>query len=464
MRRQYLIILAASIAAWAVSAAGNSTADETREAEKTFQASGEIRVVDPAAEEAKKKGGEPDDAEEDAGKPTGGVPTPAKRKPEQAPERTDQAPADTPEAKQPKPTPAAAEPKPTAEQPRPGAEPLKPIPDPMEAPPVEVETASFKDVTPGVSTKEDVEQGWGKPKDAMRSDGTLVQLYSIEPFRQVEITYNDDKVSSIVIRLGRSFPADAVAKQLDLAAIRPVPVHNEMGELLGLAYPERGVLFAFEQDDGEEEPSRKVLHIILEPVAAESFVLRAETTMGSRGDLSRRDLRQALKLEPNNARAHWLLGRVLADCEQHEEAFEETGQAVRLAPDDPQYRVAHAKVLAQLGRLSAALKNAEKAVETSRGRPHVAARATCLIGDLLASGPDPDFKKALKYHVAAIRLADPLSANPHPALRVAAKEVLVDAHLGAAHDIAWGEYKDKQKVVVRWLQRAESFAADRPGP
>ena len=43
---------------------------------------------------------------------------------------------------------------------------------------------------------------------------------------------------------------------------------------------------------------------------------------------------------------------------------------------------------------------------------------------------------------------------------MAAKEVLVDAHLGAAHDIAWGEWKEKDKAVARWLERAVAVADD----
>ena len=60
----------------------------------------------------------------------------------------------------------------------------------------------------------------------------------------------------------------------------------------------------------------KVAQLVLEPITAEPFVLRAETTLESRCDLSRRDLEQALSLEPDNARAHWLHGRVLVAMEQ----------------------------------------------------------------------------------------------------------------------------------------------------
>ncbi len=36
----------------------------------------------------------------------------------------------------------------------------------------------------------------------------------------------------------------------------------------------------------------------------------------------------------------------------------------------------------------------------------------------------------------------------------------IDAYLGAAHDIAWGEWKDKPKAVTRWLERAKAVADD----
>ena len=449
MRSHYLWILAVAAAAWAVPVAGPSAADDTRQSDKTLQSSGEIRILDSTPADAE------DEEAADAKSPKHkvGVPTPAKRKPS-----AKQAPAD-PAASKPPPTPAT---KPATEQPKTETEvePLNPIPDPMEAPPVSVKAASFKGITPGVSTKDDVEKSWGRPRGTSRANGFLVHLHSVEPFKQVEVSYADEKVSAIVIRLEHSFPADAVAKQLELAAIRPVLVSNELGKILGLAYPERGVLFAFEQSDEPGKPSMRVLQIILETVSAESFVIRAETTMESRYDLSHRDLEQALKLEPNNARARWLLGRVLAATEQHEEALAETGKAVRLEPDNPQYRATHAQVLAQVGLLLEAVQHTQRAIETSADRPHIKARATCLLGDLLASGSKPDFKKALTYHTKAIRIADQLCSSPHPAIRIAAKEVLIDAHLGAAHDIAWGEYKEKGKAVVRWLERAWAAADD----
>jgi tetratricopeptide (TPR) repeat protein len=337
---------------------------------------------------------------------------------------------------------------------------LSPIPDAQEGPPVPVVAASFKGIVPGTSSKTDVEAAWGAPKRATSVHGGLVELYSVQPFKRVEVHYAGGSVSSIVIRLDRWFPVNAVAKQLDLTAIRPVLVVNELGEVLGRAYPERGVLLAFVPGKKPGEASMKVSQIILEPISAESFVLRAETMMESRYDLSRRDLEQALSLQPGNARAHWLYSRVLAATEQYQKAVKAAGEAVRLDPHDAQYRVTYAQNFAQAGQLSEALAQARKAVALSADRPHVKARATCMVADLLASGPNPDFKKALTVHTEALKLADSLSADPHPAIRLAAKEVQIDAYLGAAHDIAWGEWKDKPRAVKRWLARAKAVADD----
>jgi tetratricopeptide (TPR) repeat protein len=323
---------------------------------------------------------------------------------------------------------------------------------------VETEATSFKGVAPGTSSAADVVKAWGQPRKSTQVNGASVQLYTVEPFKRVEVNYAKGKVSSIVIRLDRAFSVDAVTKHLDLGAIRPVVVYNELGDVLGQAYPERGVLLGFEASDQPGKSSMKVAQIVLEPLSAETFVLRAETTMTTRRDLSRHDLEQALNMEPGCARAHWLYSRVAS--EQPEKAVKAASEAVRLEPANPQYRVTYAQTLAQAGQLREATDEAQKAMEASNDRPHVKARATCLMGDLLASGPTPDFRKALSLHTQAIQLADPLSTDSHPAIRLAAKEVLVDAHLSAAHDIAWGEWKDKPKAVARWLDRATATATD----
>jgi tetratricopeptide (TPR) repeat protein len=332
--------------------------------------------------------------------------------------------------------------------------------NPKESGPAQLEATSFKGVSPGNSTQEDVARLWGPPKQTAQADGALVQLYTVGPFQRVEVNYAGRKVSSIVIRLDRSFPIEVVAKQLNLTTVRPVTVVNELGEIIGESYPERGIAVTFELVAKPNKLSMKVSQIVLEPLSAEPFVLRAENTMEDRIDLSARDLKQALELEPDNAKALWLLSRVLSNVGQYDKAAKAAGEAVRIEPNDPQYRIARARTLAQTGQWREAMTEAKKAAAASDDRPHLKAQATCLVGDLMASGPIPDFRKAMTFHTQAIQLSSPLVADPHPAIRIAAKEVLIDAHVGVAFDVAWGEYKDKARAVPQWLNRATAVATD----
>jgi tetratricopeptide (TPR) repeat protein len=369
---------------------------------------------------------------------------------------TEAKPADERPAAEPK----TIEIKPTADPKSPKADALTPVPEAANAGPAEIEATSFHGVVPGVTTQAEVEKAWGPPKEVRKQDGVLVQLFSVTPFPRVEVAYGGEKVASIIIRFDKGFAAETVAQQLELAKLQPVFVSNELGEILGQSYPERGVLFSFEAAPEPGKVSMKVTHIILEPISAEPFLLRAETNLDTRCDFSLSDLDQALKLQPGNARAHWLRARVLAAMGSYEKGAAAAGEAVRLAPGDARYHATRAQLLGQIGQVAEGLTEAQKAVESAGQRPHVKARALCLLGDLTASGAKPDYRAALQFHTDAVKEADALAGNKHPAIRQAAKEVLVDAHLGAALDIAWGSWKEKDKAVEVWLGKAAGFADD----
>ncbi len=339
-------------------------------------------------------------------------------------------------------------------------EPLKPIPASGEAEPIEIHSASFKSVTPGVSTLDDIQSQWGAPIEIGRYEGLILHLYRVEPFERVEVVLADDKVSSIVIRLDRPFPADLVTKQLNLTNLQPVLVSNEVGEILGQSFPERGVLFAFEPSDSAGKASMSVVQIILEPITAEPFLLRAETLLDTQPDLSLRDLDQAIKFAPENSRAYWLRARLLAARGEPDSALEAAEQAVGREPENPRYLLTQGQILASLGRFSDSKAAVEKSIRLSDDSPHVKARALCMLGDLYNSGPQPDYAKAIQFHTDAIKIADGLVEDRHPAVRLAAKEVMIDAHLGAAHDVAWGVWNQKEVSVPRWLDRASAFADD----
>jgi tetratricopeptide (TPR) repeat protein len=342
-----------------------------------------------------------------------------------------------------------------------GGAPLVPVPDAKYLGPAEIEVTSFHGITPGGSSREDVEKTWGKPKESRKLDTGLMQLYSVNPFPRVEVAYSgENKVLSLVIRFEHGFPAAQVAEQLELSKVQPVLVSNELGEVLGQSYPERGVLFSFEAAADPSKALKKVTHIVLEPITAEPFVLRAETNIDARPEFSLHDADQAIKLQAGNARAQWLRSRALTSLGQHDLAVAAAAEAVRLDPRDARYQVTKAQTLQQSNHVADAIPEAEKAIALSESRPHVKARALCLLGDLKGSGARPDFKQALQVHTQALQLAFALVADKHPAIRVAAKEVLLDAHLGALHDISWGMWREKERSAENWLAKATEIAQD----
>ncbi len=341
--------------------------------------------------------------------------------------------------------------------------PLEPVPDSLVDDAdhaVKVGTASFNEIVPGKSSQADLEKSWGMPIQVVRQGETLLHLYSVEPFNHIEVGLRDSMVTSIVIRLESSLPASDLAESLELGDIRAVLVSDELGKILGQTFPERGVMFAFEPADTPGKATMEVAQIIIESVTAESFVLRAETYLNLSPAAAAGDLETAVRLDPTNARAFWLQGRVLATLGDDVKALAACDEAVRVEPGNAEYQLTRAQVLGQMGRFEQAMAQAKAALPNAEKRPHVKARALCLLGDLAGSGATPDHQEAIGYHTRAIEVADPLAVSPHPAIRLAAKEVLIDAHLGAAHDIAWGNWNAKQTAVPKWLERAAAFAEE----
>ncbi len=189
-------------------------------------------------------------------------------------------------------------------------------------------------------------------------------------------------------------------------------------------------------------------------------MLRAETNIESALSSACTTRSRRSSCQPGNARAHWLQSRALTALGQHEKAVPAAAAAVRLDPRDARYRVTKAQTMQRTGQIAEAATEAEKAIALSESRPHVKARAICLLGDLRGSGPNASHKQALELHTQALQAANVLIFDKHPAIRVAAKELSLDAHLGALQDIAWGAWREKEHSAENWIAKATEVALD----
>lgn len=326
--------------------------------------------------------------------------------------------------------------------------------DPTRSQPLALEPVDFNGVLLGETTLDEVLQNWGQPL-ARGGEGANARLkYQIDPFAGVEVSFAGGKAAAVVVDLGDQFSPADVAKELNLKLEDAVAVEDAAGNELGLVFPERGVSMRFEDDAAEP----KVAQIGLDQVSARPFVMRAERRRLERPSAALIDVATALKLNPDEARAHWLKGRILAAAGRPREALACVETALKLDPKSAEYLLSRAGLLADQGLFENALKDNETVINGTQKLAHYQARAWRQRGDLLADGPAPDAQQALDAHMRAMRIAESLFDDPTATIRRDAKQTLIEAHLAVADDVAWGDFQAKEAATARWLAKAESLA------
>ncbi len=322
------------------------------------------------------------------------------------------------------------------------------------APPVELKAARFLGVTPGETTLAEVIEKLGEPRHEQANDTDAVLEYQVGPFPKVEIFLTNKVVVSVLAQLGELRDPSDLAKELGLDSFTPVAVKNA-GATLGRAYPERGVMFSYAPDS----PRPRVAQLLLEPVSAEMFLLRVEATPSDRYTQKLADLERALDIDPKNAEALWLGGKLLAITGNHNDALKLVKQAVQLSPKNDRYQLTQAKFTARAGDHQGAVVAVKRLLDRTDLTAVNRARAELELGDLLATGLRRDYQAAVEHHLAAVKAATPLVSDQDPHIRHDAERILIAAYLGTASDIAQGRWDRKPEVVPKWLRSAEELAS-----
>ncbi len=321
-------------------------------------------------------------------------------------------------------------------------------------PALRLDPIAFQEFVPGKTEVAAVEAKWGAPVDDKLQNGSGRQSYKVESFKRVEVTFAAGIVESIIVYFEQSMPRDEITRKIVGAESRGVEIVDDEGTALGLAFPERGVMFSY------APTTRRVSQIILEPIDIESFLLRAEQTLHTAPRQSMADVEYVLSKQPKNGKAHWIAAQIYHESGLLSEAAASIDMAGELDPANAAVRLTKAEIISDSGDFTGAGRICAEVL----GRPSLAvetrARAHSITADLLANGPQRDAKKALEHHLQAIKLAEPLITHKTTAVRRAAKQVLIEANLGVANDIAWGFFQQKEKVIPKWLVKAHEAAED----
>jgi len=334
-----------------------------------------------------------------------------------------------------------------------------------ETPKIDAQPAKFNGIQPGKSTEDDVLQAWKEPKRTTSTDDGSVLTYAIEPFRAVEVQIAGNAVSAINIELQSSLPPKRLAKQLSLDKLEAVAVTDAEGVLLGQAYPERGVLFMFAPPSDvvvatTNAPQAAVTHVVIQPLDADAFALRAESRLHGPYEQNINDLNTALALNPNLAHAHWLLAEIYLATGQADKAKAAADAACEIAPENAAYQLRKSEAQVLLGQHDDATLAIRAILDDEGTPPIVKAQALHAMGRLAALGDIEIASKAIAFENRSIALADSLATSKNIKERRAAKQVLIEAHLAVARQIAKQDFENKLASVSQWIARASGLAED----
>lgn len=313
---------------------------------------------------------------------------------------------------------------------------------------------ALRRIHPGQTTREALHSALGEPAQVEKVAGGARETFQAEPLDRVRVMIVDDLVQSFALRLAEAVDAEALAKSMAIDDVEPVDVLDEQGMLQGQAYPEYGILFAF--DPTAKEP--RVAQLVVEQPDAQPYLARAEKRLETQYTLCLSDLKKALELAPENSRAHWLHAELTLRAGATDAALSSAQKAVSLESKEPEYRITLAKVHAATADYSQAIEQVRQVIEWGKAPPLVMAQAYWIWGDSLAGSQERDYQGAIQHHMHAIKLAEPLANSNKFAMRRAAQYLLMEAHLSVAHDVGWGRWQQKPKVVAKWLEHAAAYA------
>jgi hypothetical protein len=357
------------------------------------------------------------------------------------------------------PSPASAAPKPTS------AAPAAETPRKDGSPrhlwmrnPRDVRAASFQGLTPGSSSTADVKQRFGEPKEAIDMGGDeQIWLYQVGPFPRVEVHVNGLQVPRIQVQFAAPRPAGEIIDELQLTRFAATPQYDDHAAIQGLLFPERGLRLVLKTRENQPQ----VTDIVLRAPDPADFVARAERDQSLRFSEQLADVEQALQLNERYVPALLHQAHVWTEIGFPAAALERLEQAAEIAAS-PQIAARRAGCLLRLQRRDAAGQAAAELL----ARPDLPALARCQ-AELVravwqsaaqwnAGGESP--RDHVNAYMRVIADTTPLTLEGAFDQRRAAREIIMQAHLGAARVIARGDFRNKGQTLDKWLANAEALA------
>jgi Tetratricopeptide repeat len=335
---------------------------------------------------------------------------------------------------------------------------------------VSFEAVKFQSISVGKTSKHELVTAWGQPTESTASNEGEVLIYYKSPFKLVETLIGEGEVvSSVKITLAAPLDAKQLAEQLNLDGLDSVTVTDDADVAICLAYPERGVLFMFEEsetvtpinDDAQATTAtNKVAHVALQPIDANAFAYRAESRLHGPYAQNISDLKTAIAIDPEFARAYWLLAKIHIATGQADLATAAAAEACDIEPKNASFQLCHAQARELLGEYDDAVLKVRAVLDREDLAQIDRAQALHQMARLASLGDREIASKTVPFENRAIEIADKLATSKDARERRAAKQLLIEAHIGIAEDLARQPVNEKVETLSQWIGRASGLAED----
>jgi tetratricopeptide (TPR) repeat protein len=213
-------------------------------------------------------------------------------------------------------------------------------------------------------------------------------------------------------------------------------------------------------DDKSAAAPITVSHVVIQQLDSHAFALRAEKRLHGPYAQNISDLKTAIALEPEFANAYCLLAKIYLATGQADLADAAAAEACDIEPKNASYQLLRAQTRELLGEYDDAVLKVRAVLDREDLTALDRAQGLHRMARLASLGDGEIASKTISFETRSIEVADKLATSKDAKERRAAKQLLVEAHIAVAEEVARQSYNQKVETLSLWVGRASGLAED----
>jgi len=315
----------------------------------------------------------------------------------------------------------------------------------------------FQGVMPGVTPNSKIVELLGEPRAKIETGGRVVNVYAIEPYDRVGIVLRGDVADSIHLHYKQPLNLKQAASELGLDSATAVTQTTSAAHEFLLTWPDEGISLHFQRSAGVDVVSR----VAFTTAQPDAFLLRGLNRQWRDYNGALHDARAVQSLDPRREEAYRLEAQVALRMGQTAVAKKAIAEALAVTSATIDLLLLQVQVTTAANELDGLMRRI-RAIRNDVQLPALTrAKAAFAMGQINTKLSSPNYKQAFSFHSEANQRARELLKSSELAEQFGALELMVNAHLAIAHDIAFGEYtaEEKNRAVPKWIELSWKFTA-----